>query len=190
MDDIRRWALVVLDLQRVVLPGGAWGIPGADHLARALGDLARRHAGPVLATRHRLVDAAGAEVPRGPDGAERWERFAGRWREELDRDPSWWELAPDLEGLPVADKTTYSAWRLPALRELAQDAGGLIVAGVETDCCVAATVLAAVDDGMPVAVPTDLVLGPDASAHTGVLVGLARLPEQVHLAAASELGLA
>lgn len=189
MDDVGRWALVVLDLQRVVLPGGTWGIPGADHLARTLGDLARRHPGPVLATRHRLLDAIGAQAPRRPEGADGWERFAGRWREELDRDPSWWELAPDLEGLPVADKTTYSAWRLPALRELAQRSGGLIVAGVETDCCVAATVLDAVDDGVAVAVPTDLVLGPDPAAHTGVLVGLARLPEQVRLAAAAELGL-
>lgn len=190
MDDVRGFALVVLDLQRVVLPGGIWAIPGTEELAARVASIARDHRGPVLATRHRLVGATvGGGTAAGAQG-DRWAAFADRWREELDRDPSWWELAPALQGLPVADKTTYSAWRLPELRELARDAGGLIVVGVETDCCVAATVLDAIDDGIAVAVATDLVLGPDVTGHTGVLVGLSRLPEQVRLATAEALGIA
>jgi nicotinamidase-related amidase len=183
--------LLILDLQRVVLPGGTWAIPGSEDLATRLAAIAGRHAGPVIATRHRLVPAVArrSAAPDAAQPADRWVAFAERWRTELEQDPRWWELAAVLGDLPAVDKTTYSAWCVPEVREAARRSGGLIVTGVETDCCVAATVFDAVDDGTPVTVATDLVIGPDATGHAGLLAGLARLPEQVTLADSSTLGL-
>ena len=161
--------LVVVDMQRVVTdPASPWHFEAAARLEPVLARLVDAHEGPSVATRF-LLD---------PDGLGTWQRFGARWGELLDH-PQWFGLVEVVQGLPVRDKTVYSA--LDVVRHDLQVDGRLVLAGVETDCCVLATAFAAVDAGVPVVVLRDAVAGPDERGHEGALAALARLPEQVRL---------
>jgi nicotinamidase-related amidase len=94
-----------------------------------------------------------------------WRDYYRRWRQttRAHLDPTLLELLPSLEKLvppaTVIDKTRYSAFVEPSLHRLLQErrADGLVVTGSETDVCVLATVLGAVDLGYAVTVVTDAV---------------------------------
>ena len=108
----------------------------------------------------------------------------GTWRTyyrrhlETTRDvaePSVLELMPALQDFVppalVIDKPVYSAFMgtelLASLHTLGAD--GIIVTGVETDVCVLATVLDAVDLGFPVYVVTDAICSSTDASHEAVL---------------------
>jgi nicotinamidase-related amidase len=83
-------------------------------------------------------------------------------------------VAPLAEFVPpaaVIDKPVYSAFMgsglLALLRE--RQADGLVVTGAETDVCVLATVLDAVDLGYPVYVVTDAICSSTDASHDAVL---------------------
>jgi len=179
---VDRRALVVVDLQRVVGPGAPWEVPGVEGILPPVAALLTAFGPASVLTRHRLV----------PDGRGRWRAFAERWA-DLEEDPAHWELLEPVaaavpDGAAVVDKSTYGAYGLPALQARLGDPAGseLVVAGCETDCCVAATLYAAVDDGVAVTLVTDALVGPDPQGHAGLLAAAARLPEQVRLATAEE----
>jgi nicotinamidase-related amidase len=94
-----------------------------------------------------------------------WQRYYTRWRNATREhlDPALLELLPPLAKLcppaTVIDKTRYSAFVGSQLVEHlgVREADGLIVTGSETDVCVLATVLGAVDLGYRVIVVRDAV---------------------------------
>ena len=102
-----------------------------------------------------------------------WQRYYTRWRaatrECLDLDLL--ELMPPLATLcspaTVIDKTRYSGFAEPKLlahlRE--READALIISGSETDVCVLATVLSAVDLGYRVIVVRDAVCSSSDEGH-------------------------
>jgi nicotinamidase-related amidase len=95
------------------------------------------------------------------------------------------ELAPRPGIDRVVDKATYSLFECEAgIRALeATGADTLLVSGGETDVCVLATLLGAVDRGYRVVLVTDAVASFSAAGHQAVLDAvLPRLPEQVELA--------
>jgi nicotinamidase-related amidase len=102
-----------------------------------------------------------------------WQRYYTRWgvatRESLDLQLL--DLMPPLAALcppaTVIDKTRYSAFAEPRLiEELRQrEADALIVSGPETDVCVLATVLDAVDIGYRVIVVRDAVCSSSDEGH-------------------------
>jgi nicotinamidase-related amidase len=120
-----------------------------------------------LATRHpeRTVFTHFIPPERATDLPGMWQRYYTRWkaatREHLD--PALLELLPPLEKLcppaTVIEKTRYSGFIGSQLVEhlRARDADGLIVTGSETDVCVLATVLGAVDLGYRVILVRDAV---------------------------------
>src|SRR4029078_10538269 len=102
-----------------------------------------------------------------------WQRYYTRWRVATREciDLQLLELMPPLAALcppaTVIDKTRYSAFAEPKLvaylRE--READALIVSGSETDVCVLAAVLDAVDMGYRVIVVRDAVCSSSNEGH-------------------------
>jgi len=96
-------------------------------------------------------------------------------------------LVPPAE---VCDKLTYSPWREPkfdeAMRKHRPDA--LVISGTETDVCVLATVLGAVDRGYRVVLPVDALCSSSDRSHDALLaLYSARFAEQIETANADEI---
>lgn len=106
-----------------------------------------------------------------------WRRYYARWRHmTLDRlDPSMVGLVPALAALAppatVIDKHVYSPFIEPGLREhlRARRIDTLIVTGAETDVCVLAAVLAAVDHGYRVILARDALCSASDHTHDALL---------------------
>ena len=102
-----------------------------------------------------------------------WQRYYARWRAATREclDLRLLELMPPLAALcppaTVIDKTRYSGFAEPQLSvHLRQrQADALIVSGSETDVCVLATVLDAVDRGYRVIVARDAVCSSSDEGH-------------------------
>ena len=92
-----------------------------------------------------------------------WQRYYTRWRIATQAcvNPDLLELVPELRRhsppATIIDKTRYSAFSGSALSQHLQDreADGIIITGSETDVCVLATVLSAVDLGYRVVLVRD-----------------------------------
>jgi nicotinamidase-related amidase len=123
-----------------------------------------------------------------------WQAYYRRWSmvTQAEMSPALHNLVAPLAGRPgrVIDKTTYSLFSVPGLAQDLRDEGidTLVFSGAETDVCVYASVLAAVDHGFRVVIASDAVASADPVAHASVLSHLApRLCEQIYLAATEEI---
>jgi len=103
-------------------------------------------------------------------------------------DPGMQDLVEPLRRFATADnqieKLTYSAFGSPAFRQAVttRKIDTIVFSGVETDVCVYASVLDAVDIGLRVIIAADAVASADAAAHDAVLTHLApRLPDQIEI---------
>ena len=159
-----------IDMQRLFAEGGVWPTPWMERVLPRVVALAERHPERTLFTRF--------IPPRRPeDRPGQWQAYYRRWREAtLERlDPAQLALLPPLAALVppavVLDKPVYSAFagrRLQALlRERRADA--LIVSGGETDVCVLASVLGAIDQGWRVVLATDAVCSSSDQGHDTLL---------------------
>ena len=182
--------LVAVDVQRLYLDFAPWALGGVEAVAAAIAGLADAVGCPLLCTRTVLPSAHG--VRTGP-----WRAYEERWQSLAARAAAEPELLDPLPALQqrcrtVFDKHTYSAFEDAAFDAHVRAFGPspLLVAGVETDICVLATVFGACDRNLPVWLITDAVTGPDARAERGVRATLARMPEQVRLVSAREAALA
>lgn len=136
---------------------------------------------PLVCTRAVLPSARG--VRDGP-----WAAYERRWHllaERVRAEPELLDPFPVLAARCRAtfDKHAYSAFDTVAFRDhvAASRPDPLVIAGVETDVCVLATVFSAIDRNYPVWLVTDALAGPDARAAGGVLRTLERMPDQVRL---------
>lgn len=106
-----------------------------------------------------------------------WRRFYKRWGElALDLiDRRWLELVPPLERLvppaAIVDKRVYSPFAEPTLLQLLRDwrADALVITGAETDLCVLAAVLDAVDCGYRVVLARDAVCSSSDETHDALM---------------------
>lgn len=173
--------LIVVDMQRVVAENTPWRIDGVRELLPAIEALVDAYSPSVIYTR--FVLPAG-----GRTGT--WQRFSESWS-DLSRDSSLWELLPELSERHGVEalKSVYSCFGAPEVRDALNrlDPPELVLCGVETDCCVLATVFEAVDRGIPVTVVEDAVLSPSRTGHDGALALCRRLPEQVRVVPTAEL---
>jgi nicotinamidase-related amidase len=155
-----------VDMQRIFSADGPWLAPWMERVLPVVAALAARHPGRTVFTRF-----IPPERPEQMPGA--WQRYFTRWRTATREylDPRLLELMPPLATLcppaTVINKTRYSAFAesglLAHLRERQADA--LIISGSETDVCVLATVLAAVDLGCRVIVARDAVCSSSDEGH-------------------------
>ena len=155
-----------VDMPRIFSARRLWPTPWMDRVLPVVAALASRHPERTVFTRF-----IPPERPEQMPGM--WQRYYRRWRvatrESLDLQLL--DLMPPLAALcppaTVIDKTRYSAFAEPRLiEELRQrEADALIVSGSETDVCVLATVLDAVDIGYRVIVVRDAVCSSSDEGH-------------------------
>ena len=176
-----------VDMQRLFSRDGPWPTPWMDRVLPVVIDLASRYAERTVFTRFM--------PPKRPeDMPGRWHRYYTKWqqatREQLD--PALLELLPPLAKVcppaTIVDKTRYSAFAEPHLLTHLQSRGadGLIVTGSETDVCVLATVLGAVDLGYRVIVVRDAVCSSSDQGHDALMqLYHDRYSEQIEVADAA-----
>lgn len=157
-------------MQRVFSNEGPWATPWMESVLPVVTEIAARFPERTIFTRF-------ITPPRPEDMPGMWRRYYEKWRETTRERlaPQLLELLPPLARLvppaTVIDKTRYSAFTEPQLLNHLRDrrCDGLIVTGSETDVCVLATVLGAVDLGIRVIVVRDAVCSSSDAGHDNLL---------------------
>jgi len=147
-----------------------WHTPWMTRVLPVVVRIAERHPARTVFTRF--------NPPERPDQMPgSWRRYYERWR-DLTRerlDPGLIELVPPLRALAppavVIDKRVYSPFSEPDLPALLRRRGieGLVITGAETDVCVLAAVLGAVDFGYRVVLATDALCSSSDETHDALL---------------------
>ncbi len=161
---------LAVDMQRLFSRDGLWPTPWLETILPVVARIAEHAPDRTIFTR--FIPAARPEAARGT-----WRRYYEQWRAlTLDHiDPGLIDLIAPLDGIArhgsVVDKAVYSGFVGTGLARLLGENGadGLIITGAETDVCVLATVLDAVDLGYPVYIITDAVCGSTDTSHDAVL---------------------
>jgi nicotinamidase-related amidase len=157
-------------MQRLFSEEGPWPTPWMKRVLPRAGRLAERFPERTIFTRF--------ITPRRPeDMPGKWRSYYEHWRETTQEhlDPRLLELMPPLAGLvppaTVIDKPFYSAFAGDALHHhlIERGADALIVSGAETDVCVLATVLGAIDHGYRVIIVRDAVCSSSDQGHDSLL---------------------
>jgi nicotinamidase-related amidase len=178
-----------LDMQNLFAPGGPWSTPWMPRVLPVIETLATRFPERTVFTRF--------ITPQRPeDMPGMWQRYYQRWRVTTREcvAPDQLELVPSLRCFvppaAVIDKTRYSAFAEAELSTHldARRADALIVSGSETDVCILATVLDAVDLGYRVIVVEDGVCSSSDEGHDALMTLYGRrFSEQIEMAKAEEV---
>jgi nicotinamidase-related amidase len=173
-----------IDMQRLFAEETPWHTPWLNRVLPVVEEIVARHAERTVFTR--FIPPARAD---GMPGS--WQRYYRRWtemtRERLD--PALLELVPPLARFvppaTVIDKHVYSPFveraLLSRLRE--RDADAIVITGAETDVCVLAAVLGAVDFGYRVVIAKDAVCSSADATHDALLTLYRnRFSEQIEIA--------
>jgi nicotinamidase-related amidase len=178
-----------VDMQRIFSAEGIWATPWMDRVLPVVAELAGRYPERTVFTRF--------ITPNRPDDMPgMWQRYYTRWKEATREhlDPALLELLPPLAKLcppaTVINKTRYSGFAEPELFShlQAREADGLVVTGSETDVCVLATVLGAVDLGYRVILVRDAVCSSSDEGHDALMqICHRRYTEQIEVADASAI---
>jgi nicotinamidase-related amidase len=164
-----------VDMQRLFAESTPWQTPWMARVAPRIVELAAAHPAGTIFTR--FVPAA-----RPGDGRGVWRRYWDHWASmtiaQLGADMV--ELIPELARFAppaqVIDKHVYSPWLNEDLHKSlqARRATTLVVTGGETDVCVLATVLGAVDRGYRTVVLTDALCSSSDETHDAMMTLYAR----------------
>jgi nicotinamidase-related amidase len=180
---------VCVDMQRIFADDTEWHTPWMERVLPRVVALAE--AQPERTVFTRFIPA-----PEPGRGAGTWRRYYERWGNMtlarlgdgmVDLVPPLARLAPPA---PIVDKAVYSPWfggelqrRLGQLRT-----DTLVVSGLETEVCVLATVLGAVDFGYRVVIATDAICSSADSTHDAMLeIYGSRFGMQVETATTEEI---
>ena len=159
-----------VDMQNIFAEDTAWHTPWMKRVLPVVAAIAERHADRTVFTRF-----IPPEKPEDTPGA--WRRYFERWREFTREriDPRLLDLVDPLSRLApparVLDKLFYSPFHGTDLAG-AFRAGGVdsvVVTGAETDMCVLAAVLDAVDLGLRVVLATDAVCSSSDEKHDALM---------------------
>lgn len=155
-----------VDMQRMFAEETAWRTPWMPRVLPVVVRLCERKADRTCFTRFIPVRSVG-------EGRGAWRRYWARWpsmtRDQLGDDRV--ELIPELQAFVpparILNKTVYSPWVSPDLSGSLMRAkiDTLVVTGAETDMCVLATVLGAVDRGFRVVVVSDGLCSSSDESH-------------------------
>lgn len=178
-----------VDMQSLFAPGGPWAVPWAQKVLPVIEGLVARHPGNTLFTRFIPAERPG-------EGPGTWSRYYRRWAEVTlaHVDPSLIELMPSLARYvppaKVLDKRVYSPWTEGRLDLMLHGSGieCLVITGGETDVCVLATVLGAIDRGFRVVLARDGICSSVDETHDALMqLFHSRFSQQVEVAATEEI---
>ena len=178
-----------VDMQRLFAPGGPWAVPWTQKVLPAIEELVARHPQRTLFTR--FVPAA-----RPGEGPGMWAQYYRRWAEVTlaNIDAGLVELMPSLARFvppaKVLDKHVYSPWTQGRLDAMLTGSGinSLVVTGGETDVCVLATVLGAIDRGFRVVLVTDAICSSADQTHDAIMeLYRSRFSEQIEAVSSEEV---
>jgi nicotinamidase-related amidase len=173
MTELRLQAAVHLavDMQRLFCePGSPWCLPWFAPVLPQVAALARRH--PERTVFSRFIPP---NQPEDMPGA--WQDYFRRWRAmtQQNLDEQLLELAPPLHAfVPPAhlcDKAVYSAFGNAKLAPwlTSHRIDTLVVSGGETDVCVLATVMSAIDLGYRIVLATDALCSVSDRTHDALM---------------------
>lgn len=189
MEDPRSSRHLCVDMQRMFADDTPWNVPWMQRVREPVAEIARVRPSETIFTRFIPV--------RHPDDASgTWRDYYRKWpmmtrdrlgEERIDLLPELRELAPPAL---VFDKPIYSPWldgRLHAhLRQ--QNVTTLIISGGETDVCVLASVLGAVDLGYFIVLVKDAICSGSDETHDASLELFGnRFSTQLRLSTAEEV---
>jgi nicotinamidase-related amidase len=177
-----------LDMQQMFARDGPWPTPWMERVLPRVVRLTEKM--PLRTVFTRFIPPM-----RATDMPGMWREFYRKWpkvtRQRLP--PEYLELLPELRRfVPPAvtfDKFVYSAFADGRLHAwLAQrSVGVLLISGAETDVCVLATVLAAVDHGYRVVLLTDAICSSSDEGHDALMrMYTKRFHVQIELASVEE----
>ena len=164
------WRHICVDMQRMFAEDTPWHVPWMQRVKDQVVEIAARHAKQTTFTR--FVPPKTAADRRGA-----WQTYYEKWwmmtRDHLPDELV--DVVPELRRLVppagIFDKASYSPWldgRLDA--ELRREkVTSLVISGGETDVCVLATVLGAIDLGYRVTVIEDAVCSGADETHDASL---------------------
>lgn len=164
------WAHLCIDMQRMFAEHTPWHVPWMASVSPAIVELVGRHPERTIFTRF-LPPTRAEEMPG------MWRAYYRKWDSmTLDRlDPALVHLVPDLHRFApparIFDKMTYSPWVGGRLHQLLQDEAvdTLAISGGETDVCVLAAALGAIDLGYRVKLLKDAVCSGVDETHDASL---------------------
>ncbi|MBV8697838.1 MAG: cysteine hydrolase [Bradyrhizobium sp.] len=170
-----------VDMQRMFAEGTEWKMPWLERVLPNIIDITSAHSERTLFTRFIPAQKPG-------QGVGMWRHYYERWSamtiDELGADmiglvP---ELARFVPPARIFNKHAYSPWTGTDLHRQLRGAGvdTIIITGGETDVCVLATVLGAVDWGFRVILVTDALCSSADQTHDAMMnVYMNRFGEQV-----------
>lgn len=175
---------VCVDMQRVFAEATPWHTPWMSRVLPVVRRIVAAHPAHTIFTR--FMPPIHAE---DMDGA--WRRYYQHWRKlTLEHaDPRLFDLIPDLACFSppaqVFNKSVYSPWYEPRFEAAVQQRqpDALVISGAETDVCVLAAVLGAVDRGYRVVLPVDALCSSSDQSHDALLMlYAARFSQQIETA--------
>lgn len=159
-----------VDMQRLFQMETPWQVPWLPRVLPTVHEIARRHASRTIFTR--FMPPLSADQATGA-----WKDYYRKWpdmtRDRLDH--GLLELVAPLGALVpparILDKPANSAFSVPGFASALKRKriSTLVVTGGETDVCILATVMAAIDHGFRVVLPTDALCSTSDTAHDTLL---------------------
>jgi nicotinamidase-related amidase len=183
-----RFVHLCVDMQRLFGPGYPWAFPWSEKVMPEVEALCALCSDRTIFTRF--------IPPRRPqDAGGTWAQYYQRWAdvtlEQVGTDAV--RLMPELERFVpparVFDKAVYSPWFDGKLDQLLpSQVDTVIISGGETDVCVLATVMGAVDRGLRVVLAADALCSSSDATHDALMqLYLNRFSMQVEASTTAEI---
>jgi nicotinamidase-related amidase len=179
-------AHLCIDMQTLFAERTDWHLPWLERVLPVVVRIARAQPKRTVFTRF-----VPPEKPEDMTGT--WRRYYEHWRKmtRKELDPALIELVPALARLvppaTVIDKRHYSPFTEPHLLKLLRERNvdAIVITGAETDVCVLATVIGAVDLGFRVVLARDALCSASDRTHDALLtLYTERFGQQIEVAPA------
>jgi nicotinamidase-related amidase len=189
LEPIRNAVHLCVDMQRIFAKGGIWETPWMERVLPVIVEIAERYAKRTVFTR--FITPVTSEQRPG-----QWQKYYRRWEratrqrlapDQLDLVPALARFAPPAE---VIDKPAYSAFFQSDLDTFLREKRieTLVLTGAETDVCVLATALAAVDRGFRAVIVEDAICSSSDAGHDALMTMYRdRLQEQIEVVSAAHM---